>query len=93
MTAWSWINYLCEVTPARLAQSVERRPFKPVVVGSSPTVGSRGLAPHAALASRFCDLPLREGPALRAIFWRQCLIWRHIMKWSYSNTLKSHYKP
>lgn len=25
---------------ARLAQSVERRPFKPVVVGSSPTVGA-----------------------------------------------------
>ena len=28
-----------KIFSARLAQSVERRPFKPVVVGSSPTVG------------------------------------------------------
>jgi hypothetical protein len=31
----------CSKYSARLAQSVERWPFKPVVVGSSPTMGDK----------------------------------------------------
>ena len=34
------MKYLCLAAAARLAQSVERQPFKLVVVGSSPTVGA-----------------------------------------------------
>ena len=58
MTAWSWINYLCEVTPARLAQSVERRPFKPVVVGSSPTVGNHLEAHHEMELQQYTEIAL-----------------------------------
>ena len=34
-----YVSVGCQVSLARLAQLVERQPFKLVVVGSSPTVG------------------------------------------------------
>ena len=41
-------KYFVKLTNANIAQSVERKPFKLVVVGSSPTVG---ICPCGAMVS------------------------------------------
>ena len=56
-----------KIFKANVAQSVERRPFKPVVVGSSPTVGtmavwSSGMILALGASGRGFDSP--NGPIL-----------------------------